>query len=383
MRAVAIATIVGAVALLAGCGGAANHSSTTTTNATKTSTSLTSPTSTTISSSAPAPQPPIAEIVDALGTSVTTITGDGSLSAAESDGQGGWFVAGAFSELDGVRARGLAHVLPGGAVDPKWHGSLVSSGQTALAVSENTLYAAGSIADTDRSQLFAIDAGSGTQLHTLPVPPGPIRALAIDGGRLLIATSTTTSRRNPSCLEAIDPGTGARVGEFTADVPPAPELGCIQAMRADGPSLYIGGAFTTVDGIAWPRAARLDASTGKLDQTWSPPVGGIPGTIYALTVGADAVLLAGANPALSALTTASGAAVRGWRAPTGLTSPVSVAIIGDRLLVSAQLHNRNRLVVLRMRDGSLERALPPPAGRTPGIISPSGSASLVALLRNG
>jgi hypothetical protein len=387
VRAVATAMIVAGVALLTGCGGAANKSTTSTSGAaspTRTAGTTTAAATTSIASTtSPAAAPPVAEIINPVGTGVTTITGDGSLSAAESDGQGGWFVAGSFTELDGVRVRGLAHVLAGGTIDPNWHSSLVSSGRTALAVSDNTLYAAGSIGDTDRSRLYAIDAASGTRLRALPVPPGPISALALDGGRLLIATSTTTSRSHPSCLGAIDPNTGSAVGEFTADVRLTPELGCVEAMRADGASVYIGGAFHTVDGRSWPRVARLAASTGTLDQTWSPPSAAVPSTIYALTVGAHAVVLAGASPALSALTPVSGTPVPGWRPPAGLTAPTSVAIIGERLFVAAQLHGQNRLVVLRMRNGSLERALTPPAGRIPGIISPSGSAALVALLRSG
>lgn len=377
------AIVLGAALLVGGCGGSATHTTLTTTSPTSTSSSpATGSSSTTSSTPAPtvsAERGAIAEVRGAGGELTNAITGDGSLSTAAADGRGGWFIAGSFTRLDGMPERGLAHVLAGGAIDPNWHGALASSGRTALVAFADTLYAAGSISDTDRSHLYALDAATGTSRRSLPVPPGPISALALSGGRLFVATSTTTSARQPSCLEAIDPRSGTRVAGFTADVRLAPELGCITALRADGQWLYLAGAFRSVNGSHRPRIARLDASTGRLDASWNPPATSIPNAIYDLAVGSGNVFVAGSTPALSALETASGTPPSAWHPPAGISAPLSLALLGARLLVAGQLHGRDSLLSLGVSSGALQSSWQLPHGRSAELVSASGSAALVAL----
>ena len=43
-------------------------------------------------------------------------------------------------------------------------------------------------------------------------------------------------------------------------------------MLASGDSVYIGGKFTTVDGIARPRLVKVDATTGVVDETFNAKV---------------------------------------------------------------------------------------------------------------
>lgn len=55
--------------------------------------------------------------------------------------------------------------------------------------------------------------------------------------------------------------------------PMAPEFnGTVWALQASGSSIYVGGAFTQVNGVARRGLVKLDATTGALDPTFSPNI---------------------------------------------------------------------------------------------------------------
>jgi hypothetical protein len=370
-------TTLAIVLVLAGCGGG--------------STSSTS-SSTVTRGTTPSPRPPlghvVAAILDASGWLVTTLTGDGPIATAVADGKGGWFLAGSFAQLDGTPEHGLAHVLATGAVDPKWSGTLTSSGQTALAASATELYAAGSIADTDRSTLVALDAATGRPGAPLRAsPPGPISALALIGDRLLVATSTITDPRRPSCLEAADPHTGKPDPGYGALVPVAPELGCVQALVPDGAQLYLAGHFQSVAGAPRAGLARIDGGTGTLDTSWRPrsqPCPSCPGLVYDVAIGGGHVFAATARPGVLALSLTTGAREPGWAAPAGVENALGLAAVAGRLFVSGDFTRAggvaaNGLAVLSASDGSLLRSWHPAAGESARVASASGARVLVGL----
>ena len=61
------------------------------------------------------------------------------------------------------------------------------------------------------------------------------------------------------------------------------------ALALSGTSVYLGGAFASVNGSARSRLAKLDATSGALDASWTP---GANSVVYAL-VDADGALFAG------------------------------------------------------------------------------------------
>ena len=77
---------------------------------------------------------------------------------------------------------------------------------------------------------------------------------------------TTTPRRN---VVAFGAATGTLDGDFDPSVD-----GQVFALLAAGDSVYVGGAFATVDGLARPGIAKLDAETGVVDTGFQPPVRG-------------------------------------------------------------------------------------------------------------
>jgi hypothetical protein len=215
------------------------------------------------------------------GVPIAVLTGDGPIQNAIADGRGGWFVAGAFTMLGGRTQRGLAHVLPGGKVDPVWQGALgAGSRPTILAVARSAveapqngvLYASAWIDDRNRSEFAAFDAVTG---RPRPVPAIPetygIDALAVTGNELLVAQDTGAAPRAPSCLHAFDTRTGAPLKGFAVMVRMQPELGCIESLVPAAGRVYLAGYFQQVDGVPRPGLALIDAHTGALDRRFRPP----------------------------------------------------------------------------------------------------------------
>src|SRR3954468_1406653 len=126
---------------------------------------------------------------------------DGSVSAAVPDGAGGWFIGGQFSLVAGQRRAGLAHVGPGGELDPVWSPDL--SGfhgpdfVTALCVIGDTVYVAGAFERIDGqrrdgfAELAAVDAVSGRVRAWAPHMDGVAHALAAASGKLYVGGEFT------------------------------------------------------------------------------------------------------------------------------------------------------------------------------------------------
>jgi hypothetical protein len=171
------------------------------------------------------------------GTTIAGVTVNKGVNEAVADPNGGWFIAGAFTRVDGVPAPTLARLLPSGAVDRSW-----------LAVRAHPYYL--------------------------------IDAIAAHGDELLVARETGVGAGAPSCLSAYNAKTGAPWPGFRADIHMTPELGCINALAPAGPYIYVAGFFNSVNAGAAPGLARLYAATGAVDHSWRPTVpscAGVPG----------------------------------------------------------------------------------------------------------
>jgi hypothetical protein len=382
------------VPVLAGCGGASHSHSLTTSSVTTTSGATTTTSGTTSTPTAPGREAGV--VLDARGSLVATVAGDGPISAAAADGRGGWYVAGSFTGLAGHSAHGLAHLLANGNVDPTWHATLSSSGATALAASADTVYAAGSIGDTNTSRLLALDATTGSLATAFGRLPGPITALALAGGKLIVATSTSAASNRSTCVTAVDAKTGRRAQGFRVAVPMQPELGCAGPITVDGQRLYLAGSFQSVDGARRPGLARLDATSGALDLGWRPaaascarpgqPRGanGCDGVTHAVAVVTGRVFVAGSRPGVSALSDRTGAVERGWRAPAGIENALALAVGGGRLFVGGDFTESGGtalagLATLSAADGSLLPSWHPPARLSAAAVVSSGSEVLVGL----
>ncbi|MBO9625100.1 MAG: PKD domain-containing protein [Microbacterium sp.] len=143
-----------------------------------------------------------------------------------------------------------------------------------------TVYAGGSFSNaraplaapgtslTPRSNLLAFDVDSGGLLPFAPVVNGAIKAIAPspDGSRLYIGgTFTTVNGVGRSNFAILDAKTGAVIPGL------APAVGGsgVYAITATADTVYIGGLFTQVNGTARKNLAALSAADGRL-LTWAP-----------------------------------------------------------------------------------------------------------------
>jgi hypothetical protein len=326
---------------------------------------------------------------------------DGDVAVAASDGAGGWFIGGGFTHVAGQRRAGLAHVGPGGELDPVWSPGVDTAGWdpgvslvTSLCVVGDTVYVGGDferIGGRPRSGLAAVDAVSGRLRRWAPRVGWRVTALAAAAGRLFVGgefTNVGSARREH--LAAFDVAGGALTDwhpEVTGqDLPGAPVT--VGGLAVQGATLYVGGQFEAIGGRDRPGIAAFDVSTGALS-AWNPP--GVDWTMAgegALEVAGDTVYISGAFGfacrtsevdrslvGLLAVDARTPAEIR-WCAdvrPSWSSSGwiADVAVVGDRVYVGGEFaslagHRRKNLGVLDATTGVPGSWAPP---RTNGRVS--------------
>ena len=168
---------------------------------------------------------------------------DGVVHAIVDDGEGGWFIGGQFSRVGGLPRQNLAHIDKRGQVTD-WQGSASGAGNVVYALSRfsSTLVVGGDFA--------FVEGASG----------GAARA----------------------SLAAFD-GEGDLVTEFSPEV-----TGLIRTLLFDGSTLYIGGSFSAVDGVARSGIALIN-TFGQL-QPWDSL---ISGNVYDIATDGTRIAVAG------------------------------------------------------------------------------------------
>ncbi|MET7806678.1 hypothetical protein [Micromonospora chersina] len=234
------------------------------------------------------------------------------------------------------------------------------------------------------SPALAVNATHTTVVGTNPVDwtphalDGTVYRILQIGNRVYLAGSFTTVRNAGQTaplamprLVALDATTGRIDTTFRPVV-----NGTVKALAAspDGRSLYIGGAFTTVNGVAAPRVARVDAATGARVAGFTPAA--VNNQVNDMRLVGNRLILGGAfqtvggvtRRALAALNATTGAAdasvnlrVEGARKTTsGATSPVKIEALdvsadGRRLVFVGNFSSvagvaRHQLAVANLSD---------------------------------
>ncbi|MFG3581090.1 hypothetical protein [Micromonospora chersina] len=234
------------------------------------------------------------------------------------------------------------------------------------------------------SPALAVNATHTTVVGTNPVDwtphalDGTVYRILQIGNRVYLAGSFTTVRNAGQTaplamprLVALDATTGRIDTTFRPVV-----NGTVKALAAspDGRSLYIGGAFTTVNGVAAPRVARVDAATGARVAGFTPAA--LNNQVNDMRLVGNRLILGGAfqtvggvtRRALAALNATTGAAdatvnlrVEGPRKTTsGATSPVKIEALdvsadGRRLVFVGNFSSvagvaRHQLAVANLSD---------------------------------
>ncbi|WP_201979721.1 IPT/TIG domain-containing protein [Hymenobacter rubidus] len=196
---------------------------------------------------------------------------NGTVYATASDGSGGWYVGGAFSQVGNINRNNLVHITAANTVDLSFNPNPNSSVQ-ALLVSGGTLYAGGqftTIGGQPRYFLAALNAATGAATSLDLGTGNTVRSLALIGTTLYAGGDMVQTQSLPTrYLVALNTSTGAVV----------PTIGTnssVQDLLADGPTLYIAGSHTQT-GIPTGTSTLLTTSNDQPSSTW--PF--VYGTVY-------------------------------------------------------------------------------------------------------
>lgn len=200
------------------------------------------------------------------------------------DGVGGWYIGGSFTDVDFEPQSYLAHIDASGVLDTDFIPDIDSGTVYALALDGTTLYVGGTFSSVDgvttRNNVAAFNTTNGEVVVGFdPNINGSVFALALssDGGTLFIGGDFTTvngatSRNNIASVATAD----GVATDFNPDT--NSEVNAL-ALTADNSTLYMGGAFTSVNaGTTNDTRNRIAAFTtvgaGTLVGGFDPNVGG-------------------------------------------------------------------------------------------------------------
>jgi uncharacterized repeat protein (TIGR01451 family) len=182
------------------------------------------------------------------------------------DGNGGWYLGGDFTKVQGVSRNRIAHILADNTLDLNWAPS-VDSSVLALSLVDNLLYIGGRFSAIDgqnRKYLAAISTASGQVTSWNPNANGPIHALT-NAEDILYAggefTSIYGNIRNR--VAAFDLSTQ----ELTTWSPNVDNV--VRALVVHQGLLYIGGFFTNINTQSRNYLAAINTLDGQVSG-WNP-----------------------------------------------------------------------------------------------------------------
>jgi hypothetical protein len=186
-------------------------------------------------------------------------------------GGGSAYVGGDFNGLGGTDRPYLAKVDPAtGALDLAFNPPSLDGSVSQLAWDGTYLYASGGFymvgGTTVRNTVARFNGSTGAldaawDPNVLP----SVGAIALGGGGLYLSGANTVKGVAVADVCKVNLSTGAVV----------PGFGCVLDDYADsllsyGTDLYLGGRFTTVNGLSLPYLAKVDAGTGAPDPAFHP-----------------------------------------------------------------------------------------------------------------
>ncbi|MEL6534125.1 MAG: T9SS type A sorting domain-containing protein [Bacteroidota bacterium] len=204
------------------------------------------------------------------GNVVSTISGavgelwpqpNGTVYAAEPDGNGGWYIGGDFTQVGTVSVSRLAHLLPNRSVDESWlpnPNNIVRK----IVLDASGLYVGGSfqnIAGADRNGIarFHLQDHSLSNWDAGTMTNPSVFDLLIIGDDLYAGGNFTLSGLQR--LVRIDTASGAVDGSWT----PNPNAQ-VWTLAGYNNSLYVGGQFTQIFGANNAKFAKVDMANSTL-----------------------------------------------------------------------------------------------------------------------
>jgi len=192
---------------------------------------------------------------------------------------GALYAGGAFTTLNGTAASGVAKLDPAsGVVDTGFAPGAIPQGNVILAYG-GALYVGGQSSAVVPSALVKVDPATAALDPTFaangPVT-GLVGALVTLGTSLYVGGQFSTYGSNPALnLAKVDATTGALDQSFTQATGISGGVGgaYVNALAATGSAVYVGGGFGSYRGTAVQNIAKVDATSGALDTTFTLPSG--------------------------------------------------------------------------------------------------------------
>lgn len=277
---------------------------------------------------------------------------DGTVSAVEPDGAGGYYIGGSFSTVGGHARPGLARVRSDGTVDPDFLPDLDINAVRWIARDSGRVFIKGffrSVGGLPRPGLAAVDGTSGAVTPWVPAIAAGDKGIFAAGRLVVIGLRSVVITVKPLNVVvvaeawALDLTSGAVQWQRT--------LGSDASFAGDvigaGTSVIVGGSFGSGGCLAW-----LDASTGESTSMPNLPSCSTGGSVHSLALVGDTLYVGGSlgqrsNAAAVDLTTG---AVTSWNPqPNGSVSALAVSPTG-----SVYLGGTFSTVGGQLRDGLAE-----------------------------
>ncbi|MCC6350461.1 MAG: delta-60 repeat domain-containing protein [Candidatus Eisenbacteria bacterium] len=219
---------------------------------------------------------------------------DGTVYAIAADAQGGWFVGGAFASVSGVPRANLARIRGDGSLDPFWNpgadGTVFS-----IAPASGYVFVGGAFLNAggqSRRHVAQLNRTSGEALAWDADADSVVLTLALDSGTLWMGGRfEQVGGQQRIKMAAVHSGTGAPLAWSTTISSPGGGWPSVSAIAVDGPTVYVGGRFTSIGGRTIQNLAALDAASG-LANSWDP-LAGAYGTVNTIVPRGATVLLGG------------------------------------------------------------------------------------------
>ncbi len=247
---------------------------------------------------------------------------NGAVEAVVADDAGGWYIAGNFTHVDGVRRPHIAHLLPDRTLDPAWKVEVDDTATLSRLVFDaagQRLFVGGRF-----DKLGGIGVGNGVALDRMTAEPaqgaedarieGVVEAvLAVPEGGWYIGGAFQSIAGVPRRGLARVHADGTLDAEWNPDID-----GEVTSLAIIGDTLFLGGDFTQVGGAPRERLAAVDRATGR-PTPWNP---GADGTVLVLSAADDTVYAGGAFAQI-------GGAARGHLAALDATTGLATAWAPD------------------------------------------------------
>ncbi len=189
-------------------------------------------------------------------------TANNAVNEVISDGNGGYYVSGLFTSLNGTTSNRIAHYLSDGFLDPNFTPAFINSTVETMALSGSNLYIGGSFSTINGvsiQRLGKLNATTGVADETFaPNPNSTVYAIKIAGGLIYFGGAFSIVNATDRLYLAAVNSSGV-LQEWN----PNPNSN-VNSIETDGTTIYAGGSFSTIGGLPANRLAGINTTTGAL-----------------------------------------------------------------------------------------------------------------------